>query len=215
VEFVAPGAHIDTSFRMIDGVMMLCAIPATIAYKLMLGEAPFKKGDVIPLSFGNVTVQSGVDGLRKFSWAGGLVGSFMSMILTGYQLYVQGNVVSEGGSSKPAEAWQLWLGAGLGVLGLATEALGMHVNKGEEVEAMEWTMLAITGILSVKTVALLVAGNKKEAPDRKKLQKVGSGIEVVGKVIHFIMRTAVFGKVIDDDSKSSSSSAGDEKSTES
>ncbi|NBD23166.1 hypothetical protein [Paenibacillus glycinis] len=214
VKLVAPGAHIDTSFRMIDGVMMLTAIPATIAYKLMLGEAPFKKGDIIPFSFGSVTVQSGVDGLRKFSWAGGLAGSFMSMIIAGYQAFVQGTAATTGSKSEPAKAWQLWLGAGFGAIGVAAEAFGMHVNKGEDVSALEWTMLALSGVLSVKSVALLLAENKSGA-DADKLRKVSSGIDVVGNVVHFILRTAVFGKVIDGDVKANTPEANDEKTTES
>ena len=31
----------DTSLRLIDGIMLYCAVPATIAYKVFFDEAPF------------------------------------------------------------------------------------------------------------------------------------------------------------------------------
>jgi hypothetical protein len=211
-ELVAPGTHLDTSFRMIDGLMLLCAIPATIAYKLIAGEAPFKKGDVIPFPFGDVTVQSDVQELRKFSWIGGLTASFVKLIIAGYQASVQGDVAMTSGKSKPTEAWKLWLGAGFGAVGVVAEKFGMHVDKGEEVSAMEWTMLALSGLMATKTVALLLA--ERKTADPKNLRKVSSGIDVVGSVIHFIFRTAVFGKVIDDTNKSDSNNKDNENLTE-
>ncbi|MBO7743559.1 hypothetical protein I8J29_05090 [Paenibacillus sp. MWE-103] len=213
-ELVAPGTHLDTSFRMIDGMMLLCAIPATIAYKLIAGEAPFKKGSVIAFPFGDVTVQSDVDELRKFSWVGGLTASFVKLIIAGYQAYVQGSIAASSGKSEPTEAWKLWLGAGFGAVGVVAEKFGMHVDKGEEVSAMEWTMLALSGLMASKTVALLLAENKPGA-DSKTLRKVNSGIELAGNVIHFIFRTAVFGKVIDDTNKSGSGNASNENLSES
>ncbi|QHW29414.1 hypothetical protein GZH47_00265 [Paenibacillus rhizovicinus] len=201
VELVAPGTHLDTSFRLVDGMMLLCAIPATIAYKLIAGEAPFKKGDVIAFPFGEVTVQSDVDELRKFSWVGGLTASFIKLIIAGYQAYVQGSIATSNGKSEPTAAWKLWVGAGFGAVGVVAEKFGMHVDKGEEVSAMEWTMLALSGLMASKTVALLLAENKPGA-DAKTMRKINSGIDLVGSVVHFIFRTAVFGKVIDDTNKS-------------
>jgi len=136
------------------------------------------------------------------------------MIIAGYQAFVQGTVATAGGKSEPAKAWQLWLGAGFGAIGVAAEAFGMHVNKGDDVSALEWTMLALSSVMSVKTVALLIAENKSGA-DPEKLRKVSSGIDVIGNVAHFILRTAVFGKIIDEDNKENTSSANDEKLTES
>ncbi|MFC4809848.1 hypothetical protein [Paenibacillus sp. GCM10023250] len=213
VELVAPGTHLDTSFRMVDGLMLLCAVPATIAYKLIAGEAPFKKGSVIAFPFGDVTVQSGVDELRKFTWVGGLTASFIKLIIAGYQAYVQGSIATSSGKSELTDKWKLWLGAGFGAVGVVAEKFGMHVDKGEEVSAMEWTMLALSGLLTSKTVAFLLAENKPEA-DAKKLRKVDSFIELGGNVIHFILRTAVFGKVIDDTNKSDSDNKGNENLSE-
>jgi hypothetical protein len=212
VELVAPGSHIDTSFRLVDCMMMLCAIPATITYKVMFREAPFKKGDVIPLAFGNVTVQSGagiIDPhglLRKFSYVAGFINMFASSIIAGYQSDLNA-------LAKSPPSWLPWVGAGLAALGVSSEMLGRHVNKGEEVEAMEWTMLAVSSILSVKTFALLFAAQKKG--DTEKLPKVNAALDGLGKGVHFILRTIVFGKVIYDVNKSNDSSAQDEKLLES
>ena len=57
VELVAPGTHLDTSFRLIDVLMLIAAIPATIAYKLIFGKAPFKRGDEFRTSFGVISAQ--------------------------------------------------------------------------------------------------------------------------------------------------------------
>jgi len=57
VELVAPGSPIDTSFRMIDAIMLVAAIPATIAYKLIFGKAPFKRGDEMKTAFGMISAQ--------------------------------------------------------------------------------------------------------------------------------------------------------------
>ncbi|WP_088832386.1 hypothetical protein [Paenibacillus tyrfis] len=207
---VVPGTHIDTSFRLIDSVMLLCAIPATIGYKLIAGEAPFKKGDVLPFAFGQVTVQSGADGLRKYSWAAGLAGAFVKMLIAGYRTFTQAGVAVDGGQAPQAKAWQLWVGAAFGGVGAATEFLSRHTGKGEDFSALEWTMQAISSVMSIKTIALLIAENKSGA-DPGKLRKISSGLDVVGYVAHFILRTAVFRKVIEQDNQSGDS---DEKMTE-
>jgi hypothetical protein len=205
VELVAPGTHIDTSFRLVDGIMMLCAIPATIAYKLMFGEAPFKKGDVIPLAFGNVTVQSGADAARVFSWIGGLVNSIFNTFSAGFQAFKIASATSEGKEPPPMPAWLRWIGTGIGAIALAAEACGRHTDKGNEVEGMEWAMLSISALLTAKTVALLQYAELKMGSEKMKdLSKPNNVIEIIGRSVRLILRTAVFGKIIDDDLHSNS-----------
>ena len=60
VKLVTGGAvKVDTSFSFAEAFVMLAAVPATIVYKLANGHAPFAKGEVVTLPFGQVTVQSG------------------------------------------------------------------------------------------------------------------------------------------------------------
>jgi hypothetical protein len=54
----ADAVSVDTSFRLIDGLMLLAAVPATITYKIVKGEAPLRRGQRIDFLFGRVTVQS-------------------------------------------------------------------------------------------------------------------------------------------------------------
>jgi hypothetical protein len=60
VKFVTAGnTEIDTSFRLVDGISLVLAVPTTIIYKIVFGEAPLKRGDVVPLPFGQeISVQS-------------------------------------------------------------------------------------------------------------------------------------------------------------
>lgn len=77
VKLVTIGSvSIDTSFRLIDAVLLLCAIPATITYKLVFGEPPLEKNDSIVFPYGTVTVQSGADLVRKFEVILGLISAF-------------------------------------------------------------------------------------------------------------------------------------------
>lgn len=65
VKLVTGGTvKIDTSFSFAEAFVMLAAIPATIVYKLANGHAPFTKGEVVTLPFGQVTVQSGADAAK-------------------------------------------------------------------------------------------------------------------------------------------------------
>ena len=61
VSFVTGGrTKIDTSFRLVDAIALIFAVPATIIYKIIYGEAPIRKGDVVSLPFGeSISVQSG------------------------------------------------------------------------------------------------------------------------------------------------------------
>lgn len=62
VKFVTAGqTEIDTSFRLVDAVSLLFAVPATIMYKIIYREAPLKPGDTVSLPFGDtISVQSGM-----------------------------------------------------------------------------------------------------------------------------------------------------------
>lgn len=52
---------VDTSFRLVDVSMLLCAIPATVTYKVLFGKSPLQKGEVFALPFLNdktITLES-------------------------------------------------------------------------------------------------------------------------------------------------------------
>ncbi len=59
--FSGDKTSLNTSFNLIDVSMLLCAIPATISYKVLFGKSPLQKGDAIALPFlgdKTITVQS-------------------------------------------------------------------------------------------------------------------------------------------------------------
>lgn len=201
VSLVTGGSvSVDTSFRMIDGVMLLAAIPATIGYKIIKGEAPLRRGEVINFPFGNVTVQSDFDALRRYSWVAGLAGSFVKLLVAGYDAYQQADAAIGGTTVSPSSAAMKWVGVVFSGVGVAGEVLGRHTTKTTPVSEIEWSNVAVSGLLTTKLTATVLAGHA--GVDAKKLAKINGGIDVGGLIIHFIMRTAIFGVIIDDDRQS-------------
>jgi hypothetical protein len=202
VQLVTLGAvSVDTSFSVIDALMLLCAVPATIAYKLVTGEAPLSAGEVIAFPYGSVTVQSGTDVVRRFSWIGGLTGAFVKLVISAYQTYNKAQASISGVPVDPAKAWQSWLAAAFGSVGVGAEVIGRHTTKTTPVPEVEWTMVAISGLLNAKTYALLIA--QRRGGDQEQLEKVNAGIDVAGYIIHLVLRTTVYGVIIDADRQSS------------
>jgi hypothetical protein len=74
--FSGDKTSLNTSFNLIDVSMLLCAIPATISYKVLFGKSPIQKGEAIALPFlgdKTITVQSNKSPV-------GLICSFMPLI---------------------------------------------------------------------------------------------------------------------------------------
>ncbi|HVL22836.1 MAG TPA: hypothetical protein VM450_02075, partial [Thermomicrobiales bacterium] len=200
VKLVTGGAvTVDASFRMMDALMLLFAVPATIAYKVVAGRAPLAKGDVIAFPYGGaITVQSSADVFRNFSQVAGFAGAFTKMAFSSFQAYNKAQSTIGGLPVDPEKAWQAWLAAGLDATNLAQEIYGV-VDRSTDAKAphgvveMEATMVTLTGVQNLKTLMVLIAGKR----GGEALEKANSGLDVGMSITHFLLKTAVFGVLID------------------
>lgn len=203
VKLVLPNAKIDTSFRLIDGLMLLFSIPGTITYKLIFGKAPLKPGEKLTLPFGEaMMVQSGVDGFRVSVWLAMIVGAFAKGAITIYQ-----SVTIFQKSKVPAPI-ALALGGAFSGIGVAAEvfarrpARNLPAFAGRAIQTMEWSMVSITGLIAVKGVATAIAAVKLKK-DTDFIKKIDGAFEAVLYPAHILFRTAAFSMVIDDARKAS------------
>lgn len=67
VKFVTDGkTEIDTSFRIVDAISLVLAVPISIAHKIAFGEPLIKVGDVVSLPFKkDISVQSGMGRVQR------------------------------------------------------------------------------------------------------------------------------------------------------
>lgn len=186
----------DTSFRLIDAVMLLAAVPATIAYKLIFAEAPFKRGEVVRLPFGRVQVSGPIDSVFKFAAGFGSVFAAFFKFIKG--LYSFGKA-AKGDISTSTKA--VVGGVVFGHVGLAAQVLTRHPDAGETVSDLEWA--AVT----VGTIALVPAGFlavlkwdqpiDKTGPKIHLPHQVDAVLEIVGTAVQLVLGAVVFGFVLD------------------
>ena len=199
VELVAPGTHLDTSFRLVDALMLLVAIPATITYKLIFNEAPFKRGQQINLPFGRVSVQSSAaDVFAGFVPYAGIAGAFFKMAKG---IWASGwAMVGDFAVSKIA----IIGGVAFGAIGLAAQVFGRYEQEGDVVSALEWTGIGAAGFAVVCSVAMAVAKWNDPitnvVPDS---HKIDAGVDLVSTVAQVGLGAAIFGAIIDKLRKSS------------
>ncbi len=194
VAMVLPGVQIDTSFSLIDAIMLLVSIPATIAYKLIFGEAPFKKGDVLNLPFGRVSVQS--DALTALMPFAGLAGGFLKTVVAVY-LTREAFVAEMEGKAGPLSKPGIILGLVFGGIGLAAEVMGRHnpdqEHNGGAIDALEMSAVGAASFCLVCSTAFAVA-KWHAVPDSP---EIDAGITIAGTIAQVGLGTAVFGVLID------------------
>ena len=199
VELVAPGAHLDTSFRLVDALMLLVSIPATITYKLIFNTAPFTRGQQINLPFGRVSVQSSAgEVFAGFVPYAGIAGAFFKMAKG---IWASGwAMVGDFTVSKIA----IIGGVAFGAIGLAAQVFGRYEQEGDVVSALEWTGIGAASFAVVVSVATAVAKWNDPitdvVPDSYKLD---AGVDLVSTVAQVALGAAIFGVLIDKLRKSS------------
>ena len=226
VKLVLPNVQLDASFRLIDGLMLLFSIPATIAYKIILGEAP-----IVPskLSISSFTTRSArvtasrlsipetidtavdetsrlIDKAKKFSFLAGLVSSFGKLAFSMYQTQTAAD------PSKFSATTRMTVGSGLMAIGVGAEYAAFHPNEGVAVEAVEWTMLITSSLLTLKGLGTAIGA---KVADSKTAEQVNDGVDLVGYVTHFLFQTVGYSLLIDDSRKSNDLGAGHEQTEES
>lgn len=194
VELVLPGTEIDTSFRLIDAIMLLIAVPSTIAYKLIFDEAPFKKDDILTLPFGRVAVQS--QPAAAFMPYVGLVGGFMKLVMAGY-LTRKAFQTETAGAAGPVNKPAIIIGLVLSGFGLATEVLSQHdpdkEHQGSTVGALEMSAVGAVSFCLVSSVAFATGKWKAKSGH----VKVDAGVTIAGTIAQIGVGAAVFGVLID------------------
>lgn len=194
VELVAPGTHVDTSFRLIDAVMLLLAVPSTIAYKLITGEAPFRKGQSFDLPFGRVSTAEGLTTVEIFKIIGAIFGAFAKAAVA---VYFMANALTENfGTSKPG----LVLGLVFGTIGVGLMVAGMNFGGPTAVLAVEGTAVAVAMlglIVSYGTAAGRWKNPVPETGEAPGVQKLNSGADIVSTSAQVLLATGVFSLIID------------------
>jgi len=184
-ELVAPGTHLDTSFRLVDAVMLLVSIPSTIAYKLIFQEAPFKRDEPLRLPFGAATAQSlDISGLVPYA---GIAGAFFKLGKGGYDSY--NAVKGEFGTTKIGIVGGLAFGA----IGLAAKVFASRTKEGNVVLALEWAGIGAAMFAMLTSVAVSPAkwGQVKGS------NELEAGIGTVMLAAQLGLSTAVFALIID------------------
>lgn len=206
VNLVLPGVKVDTSFRLIDALMLLFAIPGTLSYKVFFQEAPLKKGEKLILPFNTpMTVQSGFADIKRYAWIGTLVGAFAKSAIS---LYQSASAASEEEPAFPPEV-ALGLASAFGGIGLAAEIMGrrdvsnLPASLRTAVEALQWSMIAISGWIAMKGASAAILAKVKGAKDVGTIKKANAGLETVLYPSHFLLQTVAYSIVIDDARRSS------------
>ena len=201
VELIAPGTRLDTSFRLVDAVMLLVSIPSTIAYKLIFNEAPFARGQQVQFPFGRVAVQSSVlDIFSGFIPYAGIAGAFFKMVKG-----IAGSIWAFAGDFAVTRKAIIG-GLVFGGIGLAAMVFGRYPEEeGSTVSALEWAGIG-AGIFGFVVSGAMGIAKWNEpgvdvVPDS---HKVDAAFDIVSTVAQVGVAAAIFGVIIDRLRKSSS-----------
>jgi hypothetical protein len=197
VELVAPGTHLDTSFRLVDVMMLLAAIPATITYKLIYNKAPFQRGQTLVLPFGRVSAQSLP--IAEFLNFAPLIGASAKM---GKGIYA--SVTAMKGDFAVTKLAIIG-GVAFGAVGVAAQIFGRYNEEGSTVAALEWC--AIGASVFPLMVAIATGFDKWGHAGVNVMQdshKVDAGFDIAGTAVQVGISAAIFGVIIDKLRKSSS-----------
>jgi hypothetical protein len=205
VNLVTAGlVSVDTSFRLVDGVLLLLAIPATIAYKVMFGEAPLKEGQVIALPYGRIAVQSATQVAWEVSSAlYTLVDTFVKLAGAIFnagkrRAYVRGRTVEAG------IGWQEAVALGLSTIGLCAEYNDLHETESKAVRGLEGANIAVSGAMLIKSLAftrLRRIGRTPSGSDGKsteRLDKFDAWLDIGGCLIHAVLLSVAHALVLDE-----------------
>lgn len=153
---------VDTSFTLIDGLTLLCAVPATISYKILRGESPLKKGQVLSFPFlddRTVTVQSLTSDFYKGSRP--IINLVKEFGQLGYTLYLIYNLFQKGDAISPRK-WTAYCGLGFLSLNVAAEFATLPYQEMEKTFVKLKTAMA--SLLAARLVGscavLILKGNK-------------------------------------------------------
>jgi len=181
------GWDLDTSFRFIDALMLLAAVPATITYKIAFGRAPLREGDVLELPFGSPQAQS--QG-HPWWWALlGLMGAFLKLAVAVHRTWEALKQVA--GIAVPQTRIGQVLGTLFAVVGWVVEVLAMHSERGPAVTGIESAMVAVTGV-SVLVAQSLMVWEKSRGDADLAARRAVAGVDAALTIVHLGLKAADF-----------------------
>jgi hypothetical protein len=204
VKLVTAGLlEVDTSFRLIDGLALLCAIPTTIVYKIIFGEAPIKPGDVIPIPYDEaITVQSSNSNVFKIIKS--IFSSFANLMYGIYQWAVEA-----AGKAKPPSPSKAGKAIGLTLitLGLVGEILGRR----EEVAGYDWAMIGMTSLVelvyAVDTVIFFRNPMSYISGAEKGIDKFRNGTVALSSIVHIVLGVIAYFELPKEENEETSETA--------
>jgi hypothetical protein len=148
---------VDTSFRMIDGLMLLVAIPVTIACKIITGGSPLRSGENIVLPFGRVSVSGAEEDVLRMLTIFGPLGVGLVKIIVSW--------VDLGDALLNAPKWHTVspVSAAFGVVGFAGEIALMDFGADTAPKVLESIMVHCAGVMAIISVIGAFKRNDSDA----------------------------------------------------
>jgi hypothetical protein len=141
---------VDTTFRMIDGLVLLCAIPTTIAFKIMTGRAPLRGASELVFPFGKVAVSNAAEDMVSLLTIWGPVLACVGKIMaTAYDMPI---------AMTETPHWHTVSipSAALAIVGFGAEIASMSFGGDTATVALQSTMTVATGIATCFAISAAV-----------------------------------------------------------
>jgi hypothetical protein len=199
VELVAPGTHIDTSFRIIDVFMLLAAIPATITYKLIFNKAPFTRDEPLSLPFGRAAVQDFNSFIATATGFLPFAQIALGFIKMGKGLY--GSISAAKGDFDGSKIG-LVLGIPFGIMGVAAGIFARREKEGNLVTAMQWVGILCSSLSVVTSIGLIIPMWQDVKKPESGSNKISAGVEVFQSTVALAVAAVAFGVIVDNTTRS-------------
>jgi hypothetical protein len=175
---------IDTTFRMIDGLMLLCAIPTTIAFKIIMGRAPLRGAGELVFPFGKVAVSSlEEDMFSVLTIFGPIAACIGKMMATLYDVPAAIN---------DAPRWHTVSipSATLGIVGLAAEIASISYG-GDGLTITLQTAMAVATLVSTGYTVSAAFRRNDSAQSRIAASEVLGMSQIASGAVHLMLRGGV------------------------
>lgn len=194
IKLIVPGANVDTSFRLIDGLMLLAAIPATFTYKtmiLMLGDKipPLpKRGEALILPMQGLVVQSTSERLQQSSLIAGLVFTNLSIGST-FSKTVFKLLGKEDANKKVMQT----ISAVLAGFSFVQECYSWAGTKSSipGIDDLKQTGTFVSGLNLINQTARLFPVFAQSS-DLKMIEKISASVEICCHTAQLLLKTAIF-----------------------
>jgi hypothetical protein len=177
VELIS-GKSIKTSFTLVEGLMLLFAVPVTISYKIFTNESPLKKDERITHPFldeKTITVQSGdIESSYKLLT---IFSAFWKVAYSGCL-----SLRAAKASGLPAESPKaMYIDISVGLFDVLAELIDAF---GSEVKSLGKPLMVVVTLFK-NTIAALVTYDQKET--LQGFAKAGCIVSIGGSIVHLVL----------------------------